>query len=177
MVLKRQTVWLLTMLSLMVVLSAYYLLNKPMDSELMTDHLEESFEWFEYTEDTDIFSFTDGANMDHFISIRMDRDHNRALLEDEFYSLMNSQDSTAQTIAQARNEYHQLKDLTDAEMTIETLIRSEGFDEAVVIAEQDRVDVVVRSDEALENIQVVKIIQLVRNVIDVSGHQVSVSYR
>jgi len=180
MVLKKQTVWLLTMLSLMVVLSAYYLFNnEPVDmyySEEEMEQLATDAEMEGLSEENISTSITN-ADKDFFISYRMDREAQRAQQLDHYEQLMNSAEATAQTIAEANSKMNKIADLAERELTLESLIRDKGFEEAVVIADLDRVNVIVKSEDALEKKQVVDIIQLVKEHLDVAGTQVKVSYR
>ncbi|WP_025026199.1 SpoIIIAH-like family protein [Caldalkalibacillus mannanilyticus] len=178
MVLKKQTVWLLTMLSLMVVLSAYYLFNnEPVDYYSMNE-VEDQFALdLQGIGETDISTSFSNADTNFFMSYRMERDTQRAQLMDEYEQMMNSTEATAQTIAEANNKMNTIADLAEAELTLESLIRAEGFEEAVVIADLDRVNVVVKSDGALEKSQALGIIKIVKEHLNVAGNQVKVSYR
>jgi stage III sporulation protein AH len=175
MVLKKQTVWLLTMLTLMVVLSAYYLFNHQtvnLDeySELEQEHLMDALGDI----DSD-FNLTPSSDMDFFLSYKFERDTLRAQQLDQ-YSRMISSEVTAQKVAEVKGKLDEIHELAEAELTLESLLKSEGFEEAVVIADLDRVNVVVRSD-SLERQQVLNIIHLVRNHFDVAGNQVVVDFR
>lgn len=175
MVLKKQTVWLLTMLTLMVVLSAYYLFNQQgvdinEHAELEEDHLMDALGPI----DSD-FNVSSTNNMDFFLSYKFERDTLRAQKLDQ-YSRMISSDVSAQEVAEVKGKLDEIHDIAEAELTLESLLKNEGFEEAVVIADVDRVNVVVRSD-ALERQQVLNIIHLVRNHFDVAGNQVVVDFR
>jgi stage III sporulation protein AH len=173
MVLKKQTVWLLTMLSLMVVLSAYYLFNSnPAD---MYDYTGEQDNWLESLGESDISTSFSNEDMNIFLSYREERDIARAQLTDEYEQMMSS-DATAQVIAEYKAKLDKIEHLAEAELTLESLIKAEGFEEAVVVADLDRVSVVVKSD-TLERKQVLSIINLVKQQLHVAGNQVRVSYK
>jgi stage III sporulation protein AH len=174
MVLKKQTVWLLTMLSLMVVLSAYYLFNnKPMDMNEMAN-IEDEFA--ENLNDGLLTTSFSDADTNFFLSYRLERDTLRARMLDQYEEVISS-DATAQVIADAKGRMDQLHTMSEAETTLESLIMAEGYEEAVVIAGEDKVDVVVKSGDALPKEKVLSIIHLVRDQLNVPGNQVYVSYR
>lgn len=201
MVLKKQTIWLLTMLSLMVVLSAYYLFNPPIIDEQMSgdtgtsmsgekseedadsDLLDlESMAWLEEIGEGDVnsdvtFSVETDNSLDFFLSYRMDRETQRGERLEHYENLISSNDATAMTAGEAKQEYDALQNLAWKEQTVETMIKSKGYEEAVVIAGDEKVNVVVRSDNALSRNEVVEIIHLVREEIDVVGNQIFVSYK
>jgi stage III sporulation protein AH len=182
MVLKKQTVWLLTMLTLMVVLSAYYLFNhQPTDmndfadgnelADMEQDNFLNTLGDVNSDMDMSVESMTDD---DYFLSYRMEREATRAEMI-EHYSEIISSDATAQAIAEAVGKQNEIWERAEAEMTLEELLKTEGYEEAVVVADADRVNVVVKSD-TLDRRQVLNIIHLVRNHLPhVNGNQVIVS--
>lgn len=183
MVLKKQTVWLLTMLTLMVVLSAYYLFNgDPTEYEPMAGMEEENLadkEWESTVADLESDLSTVGLEdgMNFFLSYKIEREAMREQQIEEYSKMMSSSEASTQAIAQAKAQMDQLYEVAEAEATLETLIKAEGYKEAVVIAGQEGVDVVVKSENALERKQVLDIIHLVRDKLNVAGIQVQVSYR
>jgi stage III sporulation protein AH len=175
MVLKKQTVWLLTMLTLMVVLSAYYLFNHQTVNLEEYSELEQQNLMDALGEIDSDFNLAPSSDMDFFLSYKFERDTLRAQQLDQ-YSRMISSEVTAQKVAEVKGKLDEIHELAEAELTLESLLKSEGFEEAVVIADLDRVNVVVRSD-SLERQQVLNIIHLVRNHFDVAGNQVVVDFR
>lgn len=189
MVLRKQTIWLLTMLTLMVVLSGYYLVNPPeevnladVEGTIESDPAEKSdTDWVEtftdMNKDYEEMTESSGSALDFFINYRIERDNLRYEMLEKYESLMSSSESTAQTVAEAQTNWDELQDFAMAEMQIEQMIKAEGYEEAVLMKDKDGVTVVVRSDDALENEDVVKIIHLVRNHLDIPGHNVRVRYQ
>lgn len=173
MVLRRQTIWLLTMLSLMVVLSAYYLFSDDPTSVSYTEwDDQERQDSMNEDVDTDItFEFTEDT--DFFITQRYEREVERAQLLEEYEKQLTSE-TTAQSVNETRNRMNEIYELAEAETTIESLLRAEGYEEALVIANPELVNVVVKSD-GLEKTQVVKIIKMVQEHLEVPGTNVSVS--
>jgi stage III sporulation protein AH len=198
MVLKKQTVWLLTMLTLMVVLSAYYLYNPPVDvaedaAEETTDGSMEEIdladledgEWVDVIGDVDTdFSVVDAEELagnasDFFLATKMEKDVERAQQLEAYNEQMRADEATAQAVAKAKEEYDTLAEVSLVEETVEDMIRSEGFEDAIVTANLDdnSVNVWVNASEGLENTQVVDIIHMVQEHLEVPGQNVHISYK
>jgi stage III sporulation protein AH len=180
MVLKKQTVWLLTMLTLMVVLSAYYLFNhqpSEMDYADLSEMADmEDNSWVNGLEDVSSdMSVESISDSDYFLSFRHERQTLRDQTMAHYQDILSSSDATTEAIAEAKGKMDQIHEMAEAEMTLESLLKTEGYEEAVVVADADLVNVVVKSD-SLNKQQVLDIIHLVRNQLpNVSGNQVIVS--
>lgn len=181
MVLKRQTIWLLTMLSLMVVLSAYYLFNN--EPANMNDY---AVDWEQdsaleslgdVTSDFDVqVEFvTSESPVDAILAQQYDREVSRAIQKSEYEAIIKS-DASTEEIAEAIEKKEMLEDITESEYTIESILRAAGYEEAVVVAESNYVDVVVRSD-SLEPKQVIEIIDIVKEQLQVPGNTIHVTYK
>lgn len=172
MVLKKQTVWLLTMLSLMVVLSAYYLFNHE-TAEMPTDLVNQDGVLDMVGDmDSDFTSSLPDGN-EFFLAQNYEKQVRRAALISDYYNLL-SADVSAEVINETMEKIATIEHLADAEFAIESMLKTEGFEEALVIADAGRVNVVVKADE-LDNLQVVKIINMVRQHLDVAGQHVKVT--
>jgi stage III sporulation protein AH len=180
MVLKKQTVWLLTMLTLMVVLSAYYLFNHQPSEMDYADLSEmantEENSWVNGLDDVDSDMIVESmGNSDYFLSFRHERQTLREQTMAHYQEIVSSSEATTQAIADAKGKMDEIHQMAEAEMTLESLIKTEGYEEAIVIADADQVNVVVKSD-SLNKQQVLAIIHLVRRQLpNVSGNQVIVS--
>src|SRR5690625_183244 len=82
---KRQTVWLLTMLSLMIVLSAYYMLSDKEELAYIDENEEDQSvnqEQSEATSDVDIEDVRNVEGNDFFTTIRMELQDKRNIQKD-----------------------------------------------------------------------------------------------
>ncbi|MBE3553440.1 MAG: SpoIIIAH-like family protein [Thermicanus sp.] len=203
--LKKQTVWLLTMLTLMVVLSAYYLFYgevKPIDvanpdpqtenekpgengtaqsetnggtegvgkSEAPGDGIRS-----DPTTDIQIDTVPSTSTEDFFASLRLERDQARAQMMEQYYNIVSANQDKEQ-VKEASAKLDELQNMESNEQTVESLIKAEGFPDAVVIASRDKVNVIVQAKELKED-QVVTIINLVSKNMNVPGTSVIVSSR
>lgn len=181
MVLKKQTVWLLTMLTLMVALSAYYLLSDGSDEFTLSDNNPYLVENAETNEDEimedvgiDITTTQSMTTEDVFVSLRLERDQFRAQLMEQYHAIINnSQDSNA--IAEATAKMEELDALEGNEHLVESLIKARGYADAVVYTHNKKVNVIVQKDK-LNKEEAVAIINLVTKNLNVPGTNVTVNY-
>ncbi|TWI55954.1 SpoIIIAH-like family protein [Halalkalibacter nanhaiisediminis] len=182
MVLKKQTVWLLTMLSLIVVLSVYYVTspeqipgeevalvgeeNQDISAEIeqvtdgtnevvvnMADELEKAT--LETVPDANEMPApnADGSvisnisSNDAFATIRMDLQASRDRMAEELTQIVASAETSAEMKSEAHDKSMELQRLAQNEATLETLIKAKGYDDALVMAEEDQVRVIVQTEE------------------------------
>ncbi|MBB5325258.1 stage III sporulation protein AH [Anoxybacillus tepidamans] len=176
--LKKQTVWLLTMLSLVVVLSVYYVTapkdmndsvafmneqnKKASDAEKQTATKEGADVTLEQTEAQDGKATSSIASDDVFTALRLQIDDERSRLRDQLNAIVASTSATAEQKSEAIDKIQKLEALAEKEATLETLIKSKGgYEDVLVRADGDTVRVTVRAKErsakaANEIIQLVK---------------------
>lgn len=192
MMLKKQTVWLLTMLSLVVVLSVYYIMSpqgenavtvedtKPKGTEEKKTETEKGAEKGSDTKSTD--KETNGKQEDVetsgeegkavseqtddelFTTYRLELEDKRSKKREEFNEIVSSDDATAQEKSEAYDQMTALSDAEGTERQLETLIKTKGYKDALVSAEGDKVSITVRSDKKSKS-QAADIIDMVTNEI------------
>ncbi|WCK53148.1 SpoIIIAH-like family protein [Aneurinibacillus sp. Ricciae_BoGa-3] len=182
MVLKKQTVWLLSMLTVLVVLSAYYLVQGPnsqltskgKQSALPADiKLDAAVKTKEDTNKPPVMTASD----DYFVSSRMKRNDEQGQEMDKYLEVMQSGTAQPTAVEQAKKKYDELASLQDTETQVEELIKSAGnFKNAIVIAKDDMVRVIVQA-QSLKPEKAVEIISLVKQHMKVSGNNIIVSYK
>jgi stage III sporulation protein AH len=176
--LKKQTVWLLTMLSLVVVLSVYYVTapkdmndnvafmneqnNKVSEVDEQTTKKEGADVAVEETEAKDGKVTSSIASDDVFTALRLQIDDERSRLRDQLNAVVASTNATAEQKSEALDKIQKLEALAEKEATLETLIKSKGgYEDVLVRADDDQVRVTVKAKEhsakaANEIIQLVK---------------------
>lgn len=190
--LKKQTVWLLTMLSLVVVLSVYYIMSpqgenavtvedtKPKGTEEKKTETEKGTEKGSDAKSTD--KETNGKQEDVetsgeegkavseqtddelFTTYRLELEDKRSKKREEFNEIVSSDDATAQEKSEAYDQMTALSDAEGTERQLETLIKTKGYKDALVSAEGDKVSITVRSDKKSKS-QAADIIDMVTNEI------------
>lgn len=166
MVLKRQTVWLLTMLSLIIVLSVYYIsMDRMQDHQafLPEDEQESEDEGLEInSEDGDITlielqeveevlgegSFFSGLSVhEMFSQIRLQRTDTQGRLRDDLMSVVASAEASPEAQVRALEQVENMYAMQQKEEMVENLLRSEGYEDALVIADEFEVKIYVKADE------------------------------
>ncbi len=152
MLLKKQTVWLLTMLSLVVVLSVYYITSPEQRGQNLAN-LEEDVDKeneaanMEMESDSDSTIITNSSEDEMFTALRLDLNEERDKLKEELTILMGSTDLPAEKISAAKDEYNKLDEITQKEETLETLIKAMNYDDVLVRADGPTVLVTVKAKE------------------------------
>ncbi|MBB6284607.1 MULTISPECIES: SpoIIIAH-like family protein [Geobacillus] len=155
--LKKQTVWLLTMLSLVVVLSVYYVTApKEMgDSPAFTanEKTDETKEQpsvaVEEAGAKDKPSTAGETGDDLFMALRMKIEDERSRLRDELNAIVASANATAEEKNEALDKIEQLQALSEKEATLETLIKSKGgYEDVLVRADDGQVRVTIKAKES-----------------------------
>ncbi|MGG4268320.1 SpoIIIAH-like family protein [Peribacillus simplex] len=180
MLLKKQTVWLLTMLSLVVVLSVYYLTAPEENAADMT--ATEQMEKAENKTDskTESKADTKGENKseketakntegssvtiasgDEFESLRMQIEDERAKLNEELTAKMGNTELSAEERDEAYAKIEQLSETKVKENIIENLIVAMDYNAALVRVDGTDVKVSVKADKQTKT-EANNIIRLVR---------------
>ncbi|PGT87647.1 MULTISPECIES: SpoIIIAH-like family protein [Bacillaceae] len=188
MMLKKQTVWLLTMLSLVVVLSVYYVTSpeggtsnivmtgedqevsenataeeateeQPAEEEgtegEKTEGKATEGEGAEAGEEADIQTeeLEDGtvissvSSDELFTDLRMQLDDQRNEMKEQLQAIVASNNASAEEKSDAYDEMEALNDAARKEMLLETLIKSKGFEDALVRAEGNDVKITIKAEE------------------------------
>ncbi|MDQ0350986.1 stage III sporulation protein AH [Alkalibacillus filiformis] len=165
MVLRKQTVWLITMLSLLIVLSVYYMMSPggeqvalipDQDEEQTEENLDgdDGTEPEEGTEDGDAGE-TSGLGVDLsmdelsadelFTTIRLETEDARSELREQLSSIVASASATTEEKNEAMEEMYALQTVAQKESILEQMIQQE----------KEFRDVLVRHDEDVVNITVI----------------------
>ncbi|MED3961973.1 SpoIIIAH-like family protein [Niallia taxi] len=170
MLLKKQTVWLLTMLSLVVVLTVYYTTSPEQTNEFAAteDAAKENTAKEEAATENakgeqaaeDGSSVSTIASDEVFEEMRLQLDEQRSKEEEQLTETM-SEAKTAEEKSAAQDKIEELQKLSDNEKMMETLIKAENYDDVLVRAVDGKVNVTVKAGE-LSAEAANDIVQLVR---------------
>ena len=180
MVLKKQTVWLLTMLSLIIVLSAYYIMTPGTDNVAFVGDQEQSQdeatsnEAEETNAEGDVVSSSLSSD-EAFAALRLGIQEQRdAAIED--YTAVIASEASADLRNEAHEQRQELMALSQQESVLENVIKSEGYSDAVVYTlENDKVRVIVKADQ-LSNEEANNIMVLAQEQLG-DGHQIAVEFQ
>ncbi|TGB04342.1 SpoIIIAH-like family protein [Halobacillus salinus] len=164
---KKQTVWLLTMLSLLIVLSVYYM-TSPDNGEMAFIQDED---WSEMTDDAQNAEGVETSGNDTVISqvsteelfatIRLEQQNKRDQLQEQLSEIVTSSDFTAEEKNEALNRMETIKETQSKESILENTIRAgASYEDVLVRAEDDTIFVTVKANE-LSKTETNEIIQMV----------------
>ncbi|MEN2464737.1 SpoIIIAH-like family protein [Ornithinibacillus sp. FSL M8-0202] len=164
--LKKQTVWLLTMLSLMIVLSVYYMTSNPGDLAYMNTDDDTDTE-----EATNESTPANGSNVnvvsgtnDLFAALRLEVQEERSKKKDRLEDIVASSSASAEEKNQAYEEIDTIDKVYSKEMILEeTILDSAEYQDVLVRTDGDVVHVHVQLVEELTPTEVVNIMQMVRD--------------
>lgn len=168
---KKRTVWLLTFVSLIAVISVFYIFEDRQTPNFMTIFTDDSLD------NTDIVgvnqSTTQAVNSesDMFQEIRLELNNKRSQLREQLTQKIASADTTAEEKNTAFNEMEKLINRESSEATLEMLIKSLGYSDALVRIDDDKVAVSVMSDEVSKE----QVNEIVYRILSEMGENVVVS--
>ncbi|WP_187820513.1 SpoIIIAH-like family protein [Pasteuria penetrans] len=182
---RKQTMWLISMLAMMVVLSVYYVATGP-TSLTIWPNSEPSQQVDGGDEDVSnrnakvqTLSPMMGAvkeGSDYFIGQQLQRTTLRQRKTEEAMKQIADPKATKEQVELAQQQVEQLAKLDRQENSLEEGIRKQGFSDALVLLGDPQVNIIVQSSELTKG-QVVKLIQLAEKHLGVDPVHVSVTHR
>src|SRR5699024_7343960 len=150
--LKKQTVWLLTMLSLMVVLSVYYILSPKTNEVAYIDDGKEENEVvsqdMEDNKDIEVEDVTEDGNNNLFAQIRLQLQDKRSMKKSRLSDVVASSTATTQEKNEALKSIDLLEERTSAESILEKSILNEmDYEDVLVRSKDDNVIVDVQTSD------------------------------
>jgi stage III sporulation protein AH len=171
MLLKKQTVWLLTMLSLVVVLSVYYITSPEQKGNDITavqqkakDQVNTKQE--QKTADKSGKTIVSQVSDETFDTIRLQLDDQRSQAKEDLQAKLASTELPADERSEAYDQMKKLNETAQKEEVLETLIKTLGYDDALVRADGDKVSITVKSKKQHTASAANDIIQLVKKEMD-----------
>src|SRR5699024_3590263 len=166
---------LLTMLSLMIVLSVYYMTSPGNNGDLA--YIDEGKNTTEEAassdtedgettdEDTDV-EVNDISSLGDdqlFTTIRMEIQDERSAAKDRLDDVVASSTASVEEKNEARDEMNQLDEISSKESILEdSILAAADYNDVLVRHENDKVHVHVQETEALSNSEIVNIMQMVK---------------
>lgn len=172
MLLKKQTVWLLTMLSLVVVLSVYYITSPEQKSnELAAVKQEEKADQKEKETKTDTEAkegdtvISQVAGDEEFEALRLKLQDERSELKEQLNAVVATTDLPAAERSEAVDQMKKLNEIAQKEEMLETLIKAMDYEDALVRADGSTVKIIVKSKKESSKSEANAIIQMVKKEI------------
>ncbi|GLC88745.1 SpoIIIAH-like family protein [Lysinibacillus piscis] len=164
---RRRTVWLMTLLSLVAVISVYYVVDPSKQFNGLTIFTDDTLQQTAITGVAEQEGETkEVSSPSHlFEEMRMQMSDERSQLHQQLTQKIASDQASAEEKNQAFNDMEKLIKQESAEVMLEMLIKSMGYSDAFVRAEGEKVSVTVMAEE-LSKTQANEIIHLVRTEMD-----------
>ncbi|WP_286229102.1 SpoIIIAH-like family protein [Neobacillus mesonae] len=183
MLLKKQTVWLLTMLSLVVVLSVYYITSPEQQKsdlaaveETAKDKVEKKQANLKTDAADDQKVITSVSGDAEFEELRMKLNDERSKQEEELTLEMAATNLPADDRSKIKDQMDQLRETATKEELLEMMIKTMGYKDALVRAEGEKVKVTVKSNKKPSASEANKIILEVKKEMN-EANFVSVAYQ
>ncbi|MFZ3577146.1 SpoIIIAH-like family protein [Virgibacillus sp. DJP39] len=165
--LKKQTVWLLTMLSLMIVLSVYYMTSEDMGNQAFNEGLTQSddvinTENADSQEDATVDILNSGQD-ELFATIRMELTDTRSEIKDRLRDIVVSSTSTIEQKDAALEDMDVLDKLAAKEVVLEeSILAATEYSDVLVRSDQSQVQIHVKA-ENLSKEETVNLMQMARD--------------
>lgn len=144
---KKRSVWFLTLISLVAVVTVFYLSDRPSPFDgiaLFSNDTLEDVKLVE-TSSTNEESFVSNSNA--FEEMRMEVQQKRSQLRETLTTKVGSNEFTAEQKDEAFNQIEELVKIDSTEAMLELIIKSLGYDDALVRIEDSNVLIDVVSNE------------------------------
>jgi len=169
MMLKKQTVWLLTMVALVVVLSVYYLVGGNEVNNVANPDQNNDSEQTDGNNNGGVNEVTDEV----FEAIRLQMQDERSRRVEELQNIMVDSSLSAEEKSAAKDEMDRIHEIADQERFLETLIKSTlNYEDALVRSNGKEVSITVKGGEATKA-SANEIVKLVKREVGTSFVQVS----
>ncbi|MCR2820356.1 SpoIIIAH-like family protein [Lederbergia panacisoli] len=160
MLLKKQTVWLLTMLSLVVVLSVYYVTSEQ-DVKDIASNGENAPETSGKMSDEDLKIITEAAGDEAYETVRINLMEKRSKEKEALTTQAASPDLSADEVNKLVDQMQEIETMGVKEKTLESYIKALGYSDSLVTIEDNQVYVTVKAEDHTKA-DAVEILQLVR---------------
>lgn len=180
MLLKKQTVWLLTMLSLVVVLSVYYITSpdlKNSDLAAVQQNAKDQNLGKTKTEAKDGKTVVSSLAGDvAFEELRMKLEDLRSEQQEDLTTQLASTDLSPDDKSKVKDQMDKLNQIAQSEQLLETFIKTMGYDDVLVRADGEKVIVTVKAKKKPSASDANKIMLEVKKEIDETNY-VAVEYQ
>lgn len=113
------------------------------------------------------------SNMDFFVEYRLSRDKLRANSVDRLNNIVDNEQTTEDVRSKAQEDIIKIGKVSENELQIEGLVKSKGFDEALVFITDEDIKVVVSAEELTEQ-DTVKILDIVMNETEFEAESIKI---
>lgn len=112
-------------------------------------------------------------NKNYFVEYRLSRDKLRATLVDRLDEIINNENTSEDVRSDAQREILGMGKNSETELHIEGLIKSKGYEDAIVFLTDKDIKVVVSSEE-LDEQDMIKILEIVKSETDLQANNIKI---
>lgn len=113
---------------------------------------------------------------DFFAEHRLEREKQRSMQVELLREIINNANTSAEVRTQAQHEWLGLTALMEKELTVEKLVVSKGFDDVILVLNQDVANVIIKA-QGLTSAEALQVIELVATSLGVKTDRVRVIER
>ncbi|TJX16280.1 SpoIIIAH-like family protein [Tissierella creatinini] len=113
------------------------------------------------------------TSRDYFVEYRLSRDKLRAGAMDRLDEIVKNENTAEDVRTKAQEEIINIGNISEKELQIEGLVKSKGFDEAIVFITDEDIKVVVSANELKEQ-DVIKILDIVKSETSFNGDSIKI---
>lgn len=144
---KKRSVWFLTLISLVAVITVFYVSDKPSPFDGLKLFSDETLENVDLVETSATNEETFASNNNAFEEMRMEVENKRSLLREQLTTKVGTNDFTADEKADYFAQIQELTNVDSAEGMLELIIKSIGYDDAFVRIDDTKVQIDVVASE------------------------------
>lgn len=115
------------------------------------------------------------ANSNYFTKLRMDREKMFSQMIDNYKSIMEDSNIGDEQKKEASNEIKNINKNQNSITTIENLLKGKGFEDAVVLINDNSTNVIIKSDNELKKEQVAQIENIVSRELSIEIEKIHIS--
>lgn len=120
-------------------------------------------------------SVEDKENSNYFIKIKLDREKMFSQMIDNYKSIMEDSNIGNEQKKEASNEIKNINKNQNSITTIENLLKGKGFEDAVVLINDNSTNVIIKSDNELKKEQVAQIENIVSRELNIEIEKIHIS--
>lgn len=134
---KKRSVWFLTLISLVAVVTVFYLSDRPSPFDGIALFSNDTLEDVELVETSSTNEEAFASHSNEFEEMRMEVLEKRSQLRETLTTKVGSNEFTAEQKDEAFNKIEELVKIDSTEAMLELIIKSLGYDDALVRIEED----------------------------------------
>ncbi|PZX07263.1 stage III sporulation protein AH [Psychrobacillus insolitus] len=144
---KKRSVWFLTLISLVAVITVFYVSDQPSPFDGIALFSNETLEDVDIVETSSTNEESFASNSNAFEEMRMEVQNERSQLREQLTTKAATNDFTAEEKNEAYSQLENLTKIDSAEAMLELIIKSLGYEDTLVRIDDKKIQINVVSNE------------------------------